>query len=62
MRIDMAIPDNNIYNKMTITEIEPFASGIYMYKTIGACLENDELNTFDNITKYNLYKIISSEK
>jgi hypothetical protein len=62
MRIDMAIPDNNIYNKMTITEIEPFASGIYMYKTIGACLKNDELNTFDNITKYNLYKIISSEK
>lgn len=62
MRIDMALPDNNIYTKITITEIEPFASGIYMYKTIGACLKNDELNTFDNITKYNLYKIISSEK
>lgn len=62
MRIDMALPDNNMYNKLTITEIEPFASGIYMYKTIGKCLKNDELNTFDNITKYNLYQIISSEK
>jgi hypothetical protein len=62
MRIDMAIPDNNVYNKITITEIEPFASGIYMYKTIGACLKNNKLNTFDNITKYNLYNIISSEK
>lgn len=62
MRIDMAVPDNNIYNKMTITEIEPFASGIYMYKTIGPCLKNNNLNKFDNITKYNLYNIISSEK
>lgn len=62
MRIDMALPDRGKYKKMTVTEIEPFASGIYVYKTIGACLKDDELNAFDNITKYNLYKIISSEK
>ena len=49
------------YDKITVTEIEPLASGIYLYKTIGACLRDDEMNTFDNIVKYNLYSIISSD-
>lgn len=61
MRVDMALPDGKKYNKITVTEIEPFASGIYMYKTIGPCMRNDDYNKFDNITMYNLYKIISTE-
>lgn len=52
---------NSSYDKITVTEIEPLASGIYLYKTIGACLRDDEMNTFDNIVKYNLYSIISSD-
>jgi hypothetical protein len=64
MRVDMALPDTDesgIYDKITVTEIEPLASGIYLYKTIGACMQDDEMNTFDNIVKYNLYSIISTE-
>jgi hypothetical protein len=61
MRIDMALPDNNNYDRVTITEIEPFASGIYLYSTIGKCMINDDLNTFENITVYNLHKIISDK-
>lgn len=64
MRVDMALPDiqqSGIYDRITVTEIEPLASGIYMYKTIGACMKDDDMNTFDNIVKYNLYSIISTE-
>lgn len=61
MRVDMALPDNRKYNKITVTEIEPFASGIYLYKTVGPCMVDDTINKFDNITMYNLYKIISTE-
>jgi len=64
MRVDMALPDTDdqgVYDKITVTEIEPLASGIYMYKTIGACMKDDDMNTFDNIVKYNLYSIISTE-
>lgn len=63
MRVDMALPDTDqygVYNKITVTEIEPLASGIYLYKTIGPCMKDDDLNTFDNIVKYNLHSIISS--
>jgi len=65
MRVDMALPDTDesgIYDKITVTEIEPLASGIYLYKTIGACMKDDDMNTFDNIVKYNLYSIISTMK
>ena len=64
MRVDMALPDidqSGVYDRITVTEIEPLASGIYMYKTIGACMKDDDMNTFDNIVKYNLYSIISTE-
>jgi len=61
MRIDMALPDGKKYNKITVTEIEPFASGIYLYKTVGPCMIKDDMNEFSNITMYNLYKIISTE-
>ena len=71
MRVDMALPDDDddddqsaesqVYDKMTVTEIEPLASGIYLYKTIGACMKDDDMNTFDNIIKYNLYSIISTD-
>lgn len=61
MRVDMALPEKSgVYDRVTVTEIEPLASGIYLYKTIGGCLKDDEMNTFDNIVKYNLYSIISS--
>jgi hypothetical protein len=63
MRVDMALPDideSSVYDKITVTEIEPLASGIYLYKTIGACMKDDDMNTFDNIVKYNLYSIIST--
>ena len=64
MRVDMALPDieeSSVYDKITVTEIEPLASGIYLYKTIGACMKDDDMNTFDNIVKYNLYSIISTQ-
>lgn len=61
MRIDMALPDGVNYDRVTITEIEPFASGIYLYSTVGSCMVNDDLNTFENITAYNLHKIISDD-
>jgi hypothetical protein len=69
MRIDMAFPDGNKYDKLTITEIEPFASGIYLYATVGKCLleqqeqqaqqaqqeqQQDNVNDFDDIVKYPL--------
>jgi hypothetical protein len=63
MRVDMALPDideSGIYDRITVTEIEPLASGIYLYKTIGPCMKDDDMNTFDNIVKYNLHSIISS--
>ena len=61
MRIDMALPDGNKYNQVTVTEIEPFASGIYLYSTVGPCMINDDLNTFENITTYNLHKILGTK-
>lgn len=60
MRVDLAFPDNSNYNTMTITEIEPLASGIYLPKTVMPCMKSDELNDFNSIVKYNLYHIISN--
>lgn len=61
MRIDIALPDNNKYTHLTVTEIEPFASGIYMYKTVGGCMKSNDLNIFDDIVTYNLYRILSTQ-
>jgi hypothetical protein len=60
MRIDMALPDGHNYKKMTITEIEPFASGIYLNSTIKKCMKDDWHNEFNSIVQYNLHKIIST--
>lgn len=60
MRVDISAPDNGKYDRVTVTEIEPYASGIYGYDTIGKCMRSENNNEFININQYNLYKIISS--
>lgn len=60
MRIDLALPDDRDYNRITVTEIEPLASGIYLPKTVVPCMKSNELNDFNSIVKYNLYLILSN--
>jgi len=60
MRVDISVPDGGKYDRVTVTEIEPYASGIYGYDTIGKCMRSENNNDFININQYNLYKIVSS--
>ena len=58
MRIDLALPDGDRFNKVMVLEVEPFASGRLKYDIIDKCLTEKE--NFVTSSQYLMAKIIKS--